>query len=122
MANAHPHLIPNGASVTDEARSLLDAFAPGGPTVGRPHLLSLAEAAVVVPLSEKTLRRAAQDEGPPFLKVKNRWMIFEDELHKWVRERAAEAAAEDDPEPRRRRARRPAATDSMAAVLAEEPA
>jgi Helix-turn-helix domain len=48
-------------------------------------ILTLAQAADVVPLSEKTLRREARKGDGPFLKVANRWMVYEAELHAWVR-------------------------------------
>lgn len=92
----------------------------------RPRLLSLAEAAEVVPLSEKQLRRVATRKpepgipASPFLKVEGRWMAYEDDLHEWVRA-SAEASAKPTPAPPRRRrpAKRPAG-GPLAAVLAED--
>jgi Helix-turn-helix domain len=83
-----------------------DAPAPPGP-----RLLTLAEAAELVPLSEKTLRRVAtrdaREGGPssPFRKVERRWMVYEDELHDWIREHPAsrKSAAEPSRRPRPRR-------------------
>ena len=49
------------------------------------RLLSLADAAVVVPLSQKTLYRVAQSGRGPFRKVEGRWMAYADDLHEWVR-------------------------------------
>ncbi|HKO37231.1 MAG TPA: hypothetical protein VJU14_02560 [Solirubrobacterales bacterium] len=111
----------------DDADTLL-SFAPDEIHY-RPRLLSLAEAAEQVPLSEKQLRRVATRKpepgrvASPFLKVEGRWMVYEDELHAWVKRRAEEDAetAASAPAPRRRR--RPTKTaGTLAAVLAEEDA
>jgi hypothetical protein len=50
------------------------------------RLLTVADAAAVVPLSAKQLYRVAASEGGPFRKVENRWMVYEADLHRWVRE------------------------------------
>jgi excisionase family DNA binding protein len=49
------------------------------------RVLSLADAAKVVPLSQKTLYRVAQSGRGPFRKVERRWMVYADDLHEWVR-------------------------------------
>lgn len=84
------------------------------------HLLTLVEAAAVVPLSAKTLYRVAQRGEGPFHKVEGRWMVYENELHEWVRSHHARTA--ERPPHRRRRRSRPPAARSLAAVLAEDAA
>ena len=72
------------------------------------RILTLAEAAEVVPLSLKTLRREAPKEGSPFYKVANRWMVYRSELHAWVRShkpRQRRSGADLDPMPMPRRLR-----------------
>jgi hypothetical protein len=49
-------------------------------------LLTVAQAAAVVPLSVKQLYRVAEREDSPFRKVENRWMVYANELHRWIRE------------------------------------
>lgn len=48
------------------------------------RLLSLADAAEIVPLSQKTLYRVAQSGRGPFRKVEGRWMVYADDLQEWV--------------------------------------
>lgn len=70
------------------------------------RLLQLNDAAEIVPLSLKTLRREAPKEGSPFYKVANRWMVYESELHAWVRShkpRQRRSGDELDPMPPPRR-------------------
>lgn len=54
-------------------------------TAADSRLLTIAEAAGVVPLSVKQLYRVAEREDGPFRKVENRWMAYEDELHRWIK-------------------------------------
>lgn len=74
------------------------------------RILSLSEAAEIVPLSEKQLRRVAVRGGGPFRKIENRWMVYESELHGWVRShkpRERDATSADPmPGPVRRAERR----------------
>lgn len=75
------------------------------------QILNLAQAAKIVPLSAKTLRREAVErtrrgEGP-FIQIRGRWMVYESELHDWVRshkprQRASGPALDPMPPPRRR--------------------
>ena len=71
-----------------------------------PPLLSLADAAEIVPLSQKALYRIAQSDTGPFRKVGNRWMVYADDLHEWVRShptgKASSAAPSRRPRSRRR--------------------
>lgn len=48
-------------------------------------VLTLAEAAKEVRLSEKTLYRKAQNDEGPFFKVVGRWRCYRSELHAWMR-------------------------------------
>lgn len=50
-----------------------------------PRLLTIGQAAEVVPLSSKQLYRVAARRGGPFRKVEGRLMAYEDDLHRWVR-------------------------------------
>lgn len=50
------------------------------------ELLTVAQAAAVVPLSAKQLYRVAKIAGGPFRKVEGRWMAYADDLHRWIRE------------------------------------
>lgn len=62
------------------------AFPTATPPAKAPdRVLTLAEAAEVVPLSAKTLYRVAQRGEGPFRKVEGRWLVYETELHDWVR-------------------------------------
>lgn len=48
-------------------------------------VLTLNEAAEILPISERTLRRlVARGEGP-FRKIGGRWLVMEDDLVDWVR-------------------------------------
>jgi hypothetical protein len=49
------------------------------------RLLTIAEAAEVVPLSAKQLYRVAERADSPFRKVEGRLMAYEDELHRWIK-------------------------------------
>jgi hypothetical protein len=49
-------------------------------------LLTVAQAAAVVPLSVKQLYRVAKIAGGPFRKVEGRWMAYEADLHRWIKE------------------------------------
>jgi hypothetical protein len=63
------------------------------------RLLTVAEAAEVVPLSAKQLYRVAARPDSPFRKVEGRLMAYEVELHRWIREHptgGAEAPAAAD--------------------------
>lgn len=85
--------------------SLLPPLEPEPTPAPVSPLLSLADAAEVVPLSEKTLYRVAQSGSGPFRKVERRWMVYEDELHEWVRSHRGEPAERRPakrPQPRRR--------------------
>lgn len=75
---------------------------------GEDRILTLAQAAKVVPLSEQTLRREARKGDGPFVKVANRWMVYEAELHAWVRShkpRQRRSGDDLDPMPMPRRLR-----------------
>jgi len=50
------------------------------------RLLTIAEAAEVVPLSVKQLYRVAARPDGPFRKVERRLMAYEADLHRWIRE------------------------------------
>lgn len=50
------------------------------------RLLTIAEAAEVVPLSVKQLYRVADRADSPFRKVERRWMVYAAELHRWIGE------------------------------------
>lgn len=65
--------------------------------------LSLAEAAELVGVSQKTMYRRAGEDGSPFYKVndRGRWLVERAALVEWVKGKAAAAA----PAPRRRRRR-----------------
>lgn len=63
------------------------------PAKAQDRVLTLAEAAAVVPLSAKTLYRVAQRGEGPFRKVEGRWLVYETELHDWVRSHRGQPAA-----------------------------
>lgn len=68
------------------------------------RILTIADAAKVVPLSEKTLGRVARRGDGPFLKIENRWMVYEAELHEWVKGHKRRRSGDElDPAPRPRR-------------------
>lgn len=70
-------------------------------------LLTLDQAAEIVPLSKTTLYRVATEGGGPFQKIRGRWLVYESELHEWVRSHRAPAARGNaDPMPRRARRQR----------------
>lgn len=48
-------------------------------------LLTIAQAAEVVPLSAKQLYRVAERADSPFRKVEGRLMAYEDALHRWIK-------------------------------------
>jgi hypothetical protein len=50
------------------------------------ELLTVAQAADVVPLSTKQLYRVAKIAGGPFRKIEGRWMAYAADLHRWIRE------------------------------------
>jgi hypothetical protein len=71
------------------------------------RILSIEEAAEILPLSTRQLYRVARREDGPFFKAEGRWMVYESELHDWVRshkprERANAATVDAMPLPRRR--------------------
>lgn len=70
------------------------------------RVLSLADAAEVVPLSQKTLYRVAQSGRGPFRKVEGRWMVYDDDLHEWVRSHPTGQASGASPLARKRPRRR----------------
>lgn len=51
-------------------------------------LLTIAQAAEVVPLSVKQLYRVAEREDSPFRKVEGRWMVYAADLHRWIKSHA----------------------------------
>lgn len=63
------------------------------------RLLTLAEAAKVTRLSESTLRRVTKRGDGPFLKVEGRWIVYEEELHDWVRGHRSAPEPRPDPMP-----------------------
>jgi excisionase family DNA binding protein len=69
-------------------------------------VLSIAEAAKVLPLSRATLYQLAQSGEAPFRKRAGKWMATEADLIEWVRtgERGNRAAPMGDPMPRGRMA------------------
>lgn len=87
------------------------ASADEAPPTSSEPLLTIAQAAELVPLSEKTLRRVAtreprEGEPPsPFRKVEGRWMVYADDLHDWIRAHPAsrDVSAEPSRRPRPRR-------------------
>ena len=63
-------------------------------------VLTIAEAAEVLPLSEKTLYRLALRGESPFRKLGGRWMAVEDDLIEWVRSGSIRTRlADGDPMP-----------------------
>lgn len=62
------------------------------------RILSIAEAAQIVPLSEATLYRLAAKGEAPFTKRAGKWMAFESDLYEWVR--AGDRGSSKDPMPR----------------------
>lgn len=83
------------------------------------RLLSLAGAAAVVPLSQKTLYRVAQSGRGPFRKVEGRWMVYADDLHEWVRSHPTGQASEASPLARKRPRRRGAGMRARVLEAAE---
>lgn len=67
-------------------------------------VLTIAEAAEILPLSKWTLYRLAERGEAPFRKRGGKWMAVEDDLLEWVRtgERGTRAAPMPDPMPRAR--------------------
>lgn len=67
------------------------AVAPWEPTpsaqapAAESRLLTVPEAAEVVPLSVKQLYRVAKRADSPFRKVEGRLMAYEDALHRWIK-------------------------------------
>jgi hypothetical protein len=53
--------------------------------VAEPRLLTIAQAAEIVPLSVKQLYRVSARSDGPFRKIEGRLMAYEDDLHRWVR-------------------------------------
>lgn len=70
------------------------------------RVLSLADAAEVVPLSQKTLYRVAQSGQGPFRKVEGRWLVYANDLHEWVRSHPTGQASGASPLARKRPRRR----------------
>jgi len=60
------------------------AEVPTAPPV-EPRLLTITQAAEVVPLSAKQLYRVSARPDGPFRKIEGRLMAYEDDLHRWVR-------------------------------------
>jgi hypothetical protein len=93
--------MPTATKHPTSISALLDAPAPGtvtfrpkvttapwedAPTpAAESRLLTIAEAAGVVPLSAKQLYRVAARPDSPFRKVEGRWVAYEDELHRWIK-------------------------------------
>lgn len=71
-------------------------------------VLSLKEAAEIMPLSERTLRRLATSGQGPFRKRAGRWMVTEADLEEWVRtgEQGGATRMPDPMPPSRRHVRR----------------
>jgi hypothetical protein len=98
--------------------ALLDAELPGAATFrcnpaappwaeseakasrSEPRLLTIVQAAEVVPLSSKQLYRVAARRGGPFRKVEGRLMAYEDDLHRWIK---SHLSGGEQSEPRRPR-------------------
>lgn len=70
------------------------------------RVLSIKEAAEILPLSKWTLYRLAERGEAPFRKRAGKWMATEDDLIEWVRtgERGTTAKPMPDPMPRGRMA------------------
>jgi len=68
------------------------------------QVLTLAEAAKEIKLSEKTLYRRAQKGEGPFFKPAGRWRCYRSELHAWFRSSGTRRPSPpSDPMPRPRR-------------------
>jgi hypothetical protein len=67
------------------------------PAAAESRLLTVAEAAEVVPLSAKQLYRVAARPDSPFRKVEGRLMVYAAELHSWVREHSTDSEASASP-------------------------
>lgn len=67
-------------------------------------ILSIEEAAQIMPLSKTSLYRAAKEGDGPFRKLRGRWMAHESEISAWVREgeRGQPRGSSVDPMPRSR--------------------
>lgn len=59
---------------------------PPDDAAGESPLLTVAQAAEVVPLSAKQLYRVAARPDSPFRKVEGRLMAYADDLHRWIAE------------------------------------
>lgn len=71
---------------------------PSVPTpAAEPRLLTVTEAAQVVPLSTKQLYRVAEREDGPFRKVEGRLMAYEDALHRWIKSHPTGSKAAESP-------------------------
>ena len=69
----------------------------------RLRVLSIDEAAEILPLSKWTLYRLANAGEVPFQKRGGRWMAVEDDLLEWIRQRPVRAKPMPDPMPAGRR-------------------
>ena len=63
------------------------------------RLLTIAEAAEVVPLSAKQRYRVAEREDGPFRKVEGRLMAYAADLHRWIREHPTGSKPAESPAP-----------------------
>lgn len=63
------------------------------------RVLSIDQAAEILPLSKWTLYRLAKAGEAPFHKRGGRWMAVEEDLLEWVRERPKRAEPMPDPMP-----------------------
>lgn len=61
------------------------ATAEAKPSRPEPRLLTIAQAAGIVPLSSKQLYRVAARADSPFRKVEGRLMVYADDLHRWIK-------------------------------------
>jgi hypothetical protein len=57
-------------------------------------LLTVSQAAEIVPLSTKQLYRVAASADSPFRKVEGRLMTYETDLHRWIKRHPTGAPAE----------------------------
>lgn len=63
------------------------------------RVLSIAEAAEIMPLSKWALYRLAESGDSPFRKIAGKWMATEEDIVAWVREGQLPSKAEPMPDP-----------------------
>ena len=66
-------------------------------------ILTINEATTICRLSRATLYRIiGRGEEHPFIQVEGRWLVYEDELHDWIRSHRKTPRPDSMPKPRRR--------------------